>query len=327
VSDFVADDALTIATTRVEKLTIDEGAGASIWVKRDDQTNALYGGNKARKLQHILSDARRRGAKRIVTFGAAGSHHVLATTIFGTRLGMRVAAVLTPQADSEHAREVLRASLAQGLEALPATSSLAAPFVFLAHREPGDLVVPLGGSNVLGARGYVDAAREIEDAVSLRDIPPPHLIVVPVGSGGTAAGLACGLAKTRLRTRVIGAMVLGPKLVGATLTERLIVLLTRGDPSFRRNALARITFDDAYVGEGYGIPTKEGARATALGREHGLVTDPTYTSKALACALDLARNDPESRVLYWHTLSSAPMEPLLVDAPAGLPPKLARLLV
>ena len=320
------DDALIIARTPVQRLTVDAEQGVFLWVKRDDQTHPRYGGNKARKLRHILADARHREVKRIVTFGVAGSHHVLSTTLFATSLGIDVGAVLSPQPRTEHARDVLRAALAHGLEAWPAQPAFLTPLVFLAHVRRGDLVVPLGGSNVLGARGYVDAAEELRHAVSHHEMPEPDVLVVPVGSGGTAAGLCAGLARTSLRTRVHGALVMSPPWLGEALTRSLVARITRGDRSWRREALSRLTFDAAYRGGGYGQATAEGARAAEFGARNDLVTDPTYTAKALACALDLARRYPRRCVLFWHTLSSAPMDPLLRNAPRDLPPALDRLL-
>ena len=83
-------------------------------MKHDDQTSVLYGGNKVRKLEYLIVAARAREARRIVTFGAAGSHHVLATTVHASSAGFRTAAVLTPQPRTDHAVRNLRAGLALG---------------------------------------------------------------------------------------------------------------------------------------------------------------------------------------------------------------------
>ena len=93
-----------------------------MWVKRDDQTSAVYGGNKVRKLERLLSEARQRKAERIVTVGAVGSHHVLATGVFARPLGIKVEAILVPQSTSEHVLLNLRADLGGGSEILPAGS-------------------------------------------------------------------------------------------------------------------------------------------------------------------------------------------------------------
>src|SRR5271165_3657520 len=105
--------------TPVERLDELSGQESSLWVKRDDRTNEIYGGNKVRKLEWLLADARARGARRVVTVGAVGSHHVLATTYFGTKEGFEVEAILVPQPATAHALEVLRADLGLGLKAFP----------------------------------------------------------------------------------------------------------------------------------------------------------------------------------------------------------------
>ncbi|MGH7437038.1 MAG: pyridoxal-phosphate dependent enzyme, partial [Polyangiaceae bacterium] len=101
--------------TPVERLSPLSTDRSVLWVKRDDLTSPEYGGNKVRKLERILEHARARGARRIITIGAAGSHHVLATTYHGRKAGLEVEAVLVPQPGTPHVVEVLRASLAAGL--------------------------------------------------------------------------------------------------------------------------------------------------------------------------------------------------------------------
>jgi 1-aminocyclopropane-1-carboxylate deaminase/D-cysteine desulfhydrase-like pyridoxal-dependent ACC family enzyme len=136
-------------------------AGVKLWAKRDDLTGTLYGGNKVRKLEHLLKAARARGASRIVTIGAVGSHHVLATTLYGVRSGLRVAAILTPQPRSDQVIDNIRASIASGLETYPVAHAALVPVVLLKTLVRGDYFVPPGGSNVTGALGYVDGIAEL----------------------------------------------------------------------------------------------------------------------------------------------------------------------
>ena len=164
--------------------------GLGLWVKRDDTVGALYGGNKVRKLERLLGAARASGKSRILTVGAAGSHQVVATALYGRREGFDVEAVLVPQPPSEHGRRNLRVALAQGLEPVVATSWPAAPALALALVRGDTYFVPLGGSNALGSLGFVDAANELAGQVSSGAMPEPDVVVVAMGSGGTAAGLA-----------------------------------------------------------------------------------------------------------------------------------------
>lgn len=305
--------------------------GSQLWIKRDDRTHDLYGGNKVRKLDGILEQARDQGVKRVVTVGAAGSHHVLSTAIFGRRAGLEVEAVLVPQPRTDHVVEVLRASLGQGLRAFPVGSWAAAPFAIARRIASGARYIPVGGSNVLGSMGYVHAARELAAQVRAGELPEPDVCVVALGSGGTAGGLAAGLEAAGMGTVVAGACVSVPPWVLRIGSRRLAAACAiRAGIAFPSAAIrTRLTVDVRFLGAGYGHATPEGADATRDALEHtGLALDPTYTAKAFACALWHVRARRAARVLYWHTLNSAPMAPLLTDAPTeeALDPRLRALL-
>jgi D-cysteine desulfhydrase len=286
--------------TPVERLDALSTPDCDLWVKRDDLTNPEYGGNKVRKLERILADALARGARRVVTVGAAGSHHVFATAHFGRKVGLEVEAVLVPQPRTEHVLEMLRAGVAAGLRVFPVRSWTAAAFVVATRMRPGTVFVPVGGSSVAGTRGYVDAARELAAQVRAGAVPEPDVCVVALGSGGTAAGLALGLEAEGLATRVVGVCVATPRWAVRAASLRLA-----------KGARARLSMDARFLGGGYGYPTSDGDRATREAMEAGLSLDPTYTAKAFACALWHVRARRGAHILYWHTLSSAPMAPLL----------------
>jgi 1-aminocyclopropane-1-carboxylate deaminase/D-cysteine desulfhydrase-like pyridoxal-dependent ACC family enzyme len=288
-------------------------------VKRDDLLSRRYGGNKVRKLEHLLEEARRRGAKRIVTLGAAGSHHVLATAIYGKDLGFEVEAVLVPQPSTEHAKNNLRVALAHGLSVVTAPSWSFAPLVALTRLRRRTYVIPVGGSNAVGSLGYVEAARELAAQVSAGDLPEPDVVVVAVGSGGTAAGLAVGFEQAGLETRVRGVVVSPPVAIVSALTRRVTratAKLAGLSSAAASRAAARITLDGSFLGKGYGHPTAASEAAIVAAAEQGIALDAIYTAKAYACALT-AR---EENVLFWHTLSSAPLE-----EGDPLPPRLERL--
>jgi D-cysteine desulfhydrase len=319
---------LTVPTP-VQQLALEASHG-ELWLKQDGLTHALYGGNKTRKAAVILEHAAARGARRVLTFGAAGSHHVLATTLFAPGFGLRVAAVLTPQPATEHAQAVLGRSLSAGLEAYPASSASSALFTLLRHRRRADYVVPPGGSSAYGAQAYALALAELEAQVEAGALPAPAWIVVPLGSGGTAAGLLAGLARSRLKTRLLAVSVLGNPFAAAQvrfLARRALRL--SGDALVDREWQRRLVVDSSQIGRGYGWATSAGDNATQLASAYGLRLDPTYTAKAFAAALQLARGEHRAsttpaRVLYWHTLSVPDGGPTLTSP---LPPELARLLV
>lgn len=317
--------------TRVEALPGLSRPGTALWIKHDDESGSPYGGNKVRKLVHVLEDARARGAHRLVTVGAVGSHHVLATTLYGAAAGFEVEAVLVPQPRTPHVVANVRAGLAHGLRALPVGSYAMVP-LRIAPRllAKGSYLVTLGGSSVVGSMGYVDGARELAAQVREGAMPEPDVVVVALGSGGTAAGLAAGLELEGLRTRVVGVCVSKPAWLLGLMARRLArrcVHRAGGHATWRAIA-DRLAIDGRYVGRGYGFATEAGDRATAAAASAGIALDPTYTAKAFAAALDRVASGGVQTVLYWHTLSSAPMAPLLAAAPREeeLDPRVRRLL-
>lgn len=308
-------------------------AYAELWIKNDGSLHPLYGGNKVRKLQRILERARAAGARRILTFGPAGSHHVLSTALFAPLYGLRSGAVLFPQLRTEHAEQMLRVTAAQDIELYPAAMGVAglgvAASLARAFR-PGDVVVPPGGSNACGAAAYADAVGELCDQVARGELPAPDSLIVALGSGGTAAGLAAGFAERRLATQVVAVDVVGSHFGGAYARA------LAGQVLFRRTRrlglpFAALRVEQAEPGVRYGEPSARGESATQLAAEVGLVLDPSYTAKAFAKALELTERRASVRrcVLYWHTLSSVPFAPLLARAPplASLPPSLRGLLL
>ncbi|HEX2880440.1 MAG TPA: pyridoxal-phosphate dependent enzyme [Polyangiaceae bacterium] len=310
--------------------------GGELWVKNDGALAAPYGGNKVRKLAHVLPHAVELGRTRILTFGAAGSHHALATAVYAKRFGLKAAAILTPQHWSQHAELTLRAALVQGLEIFPAANSVEALELLPQVYNPCDLLVGPGALGPLGCRGFAEAVAELTAQVHSGVLPQPTCIVVAAGSGSTAAGLLAGLVQRRLDTRVVAvAAATNPALRPQILTQAWFALSseTRRATTMRKLSQSlEIIVNKS--GAGYGRPTEEKALARRIAQDFGLKLDVTYTAQAFHQALkeaghpDLnaaARAEP---VLYWHTLSAAEMTPLLEGAPAAPDPSwLSHLLI
>jgi 1-aminocyclopropane-1-carboxylate deaminase/D-cysteine desulfhydrase-like pyridoxal-dependent ACC family enzyme len=200
----------------------------------------------------------------------------------------------------------------------------------------GDFVVGPGGSTLDGTIGYVAAALELSRQIDDGVLPVPDVVVVALGSAGTAAGLLAGMAGSKPRvpspapslseTRLIGVRVVEPLLMGR---QRALLLAWRAALDEKlgldwSDLAARFTVEPRFLGAGYGYATAAGDRATELARRDGLTLDATYTAKTFAAALELVEKERFERILYWHTLSSAPIEPLLDGAPS-LVPELDRL--
>jgi len=312
---------------------------ASLWVKDDSRIHAIYGGNKSRKLIHILARAKARGRTCVVTFGAAGSHHVLATALFCRACGLAARAILVPQPWSSHAESVLQASINTGADLVPAGLTLPAVATVARGLTSNCQVIPPGGSDVDGCLGYFDAAQELGVQVRSGEVPEPDVIVVPFGSAGTAAGLWAGLEHARLRSRILAVSVLrgAGRYSYARWLARKVLKLVGSSAELHRE---RVIVDDRWVGAGYGLVSDAAHTAIELGRSLDLPLDPTYTAKAFAGALALviaervgsiaadARlgDSPTIRnVLYWHTLGVLSLrQELGNDRP--IPRKLALLL-
>lgn len=300
-----------------------------LWVKRDDLTHARYGGSKVRKLEALLEQAERQRARRILTIGAVGSHHVLATAFHGTARGFQVAALLVPQPRTPHVEETVRASLASGLSAIPLRSYASVPLAVMRERRRDDFWIPLGGSCPLGSDGYRLAAHELAEQIARGELPEPEWIVVALGSGGTAAGLAAGLAEVGLSTRVLAVAVSKPVIALRFMLQRRLQELGL-DRAMTKCAAGKLVVDGSYVGAGYGYATDAATRAVSLAHAEGLALDMTYTAKAFAAALAL--REKAKTILYWHTLASqdvrllGPTQAAATQEPLLLTPDIARLL-
>ncbi len=302
---------LGVYPTPITRLPDALGPGRDLWVKRDDLTSPRYGGNKVRKLERVLDVALRANARRIVTVGAAGSHHVLATAIYARDVDIDVEAVLVPQPRTPHVVENLRATSARA-RVFPATSVAHAATLIVDRVACGAHYVPMGGSTREGVAAYADAAAELLEQVARGELPEPRVVVVALGSGGTAAGLTAGFARARSPVRVIGVTVTEPRRWVGQRARRMVRACLRDVAP--RGAVGALEVNPRYLGAGYGHPTEEGARAVALGARYGLTLDDTYTGKAFAALQDLTANDDP--VVFWDTLSSAPLAPFLEGAPS-----------
>jgi D-cysteine desulfhydrase len=313
-----------------------------LWIKRDDLTHPDYGGNKLRKLEYAFGQAVARGHRSVATFGAAGSNHALATAVHAAGLGLDCTCLLGPQPTSAAVRRTLNRHLALGTRLVPwswggSRAERLALYRRLfrgpdaAHRP---WVIPIGGSTWHGTVGYVNAAFELAAQIRAGQAPEPDFIYLPLGTMGTVAGLAAGLAASGLSSRVVAVRVVIEQIADETRTRRLGArtadLLHRLDPAFPAIAAAAMNLEvrDEFLGEGYAVPTAAAREAVSwAASELGLGLETTYSGKALSALLaDAAAGRLRGRTaLFWNTYSSAP-----TSAPAdhpvrpGLPEALAR---
>ncbi|MBW2254661.1 MAG: pyridoxal-phosphate dependent enzyme [Deltaproteobacteria bacterium] len=290
-----------------------------LWVKDEGLAGTVYGGNKVRKLEFLLASARARGATELVTVGAAGSHHVLATALYGHTQGMRTHALLFSQPETDHARRNLSLIAAQCASLRPCRRRWALPFAAVAtwrnaSRAGIPYYVPPGGSDVVGSLGWLRAGLEIGVAVGDGTLPEPDRIYVPVGTGGTAAGLLVGLRLAGLRSELVGVRVvpfpLGTRWVVRRLVRRLVRFLRRNAVALPPLSFPPYRVESGWISGGYG---RTDARVEAVEREAaevGLVVEATYTAKCLgACLSDLRAADTPFTALFIDTVNSRALEP------------------
>lgn len=326
--------------TPVERLRLAVPGLPDLWVKRDDASCPLYGGNKPRKLEFVIGHALARGSRTLVTTGGLGTNHGLATTILGREAGLGTVLVLLHQPVTPLVRKTLLLHAAYGARHVWGRNVLgtAAQVVRVLGgatlRGERPYLVATGGSSARGDLGFVGAACELAEQVRAGALPEPAQLFVAVGTGGTLAGLALGLRLVGLRTRVVGVLVtdiLPPSAARIARGARAAhALLRRADPSVPP---LRISAGDLHVvrdqlGPGYGASTPAAERAVAIAADAGLRLETTYTGKCLAAILASAGAGPPGPVLFWNTYNGvdvaarAPREATLAD----LPPPLQRLL-
>jgi 1-aminocyclopropane-1-carboxylate deaminase/D-cysteine desulfhydrase-like pyridoxal-dependent ACC family enzyme len=312
---------------------------ASLWVKDDSRLHPIYGGNKCRKLLHILSQAKAQNKTNVLTFGAAGSHHVLATALFCRAFGLSARAFLIAQPWSLHAQTILRSSVNSGIELIPVGFGARSAATAIAGARSNCQVIAPGGSSVCGSLGYFEAAHEFAAQVRAGEVPEPDIIVVAFGTTGTAAGLWAGIQDAGLRSRILAVSVLGGR-GGALYAQALARRLLKRTKSTATLDTDRLVVDSRWVGAGYGIESEAARSAIDMASSIDLPLDPTYTAKAFAAALALVvaerigsigadpwpSGSPALRnVLYWHTLGA--MSPQLELANVNpIPGNLASLL-
>lgn len=345
--------ALCDLPTPVEPLLLgdwDARGFGELWVKRDDLTSAVYGGNKVRKLEFLLGGAIAEERPSVLTFGAFGSNHALATAVHARELGLTPHAVLSPQEPGPFAAATLRAHAALGTVIHLAEGWDGAAVAEGAIRRieaaggVAPYVIPMGGTNELGALAYAGAVFELAEQVraaahhALGGLVTTHetgalgampdVVYVAAGTLGTAIGLALGFAATGANTRVQAVRVTPDTVASHNVAERLVAdtvaLIRAHAPEFPALTLADLAFElrEDWFEPGYGVVTSETTEAVATGAAAGLKLETTYTGKAVAAMLADARAGKLAgeRVLFWDTYNSAPMPaPGPIDA---LPPVL-----
>lgn len=278
--------------------------GPRIYVKRDDQTGLAFGGNKTRKLEFLVAEARASGAKTLITTGAVQSNHCRQTAAAAAKFGFKCTLVLAggqPESiTSNYLLDLLLGANVVWTDRSSRDDDLKLTFLELESKDERPYLVPYGGSSPTGAAAYAYAIKELMDQRI-----QPDWIVFPTSSGGTQAGLVAGARLLGFKGRILGISVDEAadqlKIKIAQLASEVISKLGIQD-IFDEN---EILVNSDYCEPGYGVLTHVETEAIKLfAREEGLLLDPVYTGRAAGGLIDLIRKDyfsPSDTALFWHT--------------------------
>jgi L-cysteate sulfo-lyase len=287
-----------------------------ILIKRDDLTALGLGGNKARKLEYLVADARAQGATTLITTGAVQSNHARMTAAAACVAGMRCVLVLTTTTEAPAVAGNLLLDTLYGatIRLVPSIDPMLAvgqdeavvAAVASEERAAGRVpyVIPVGGSSGIGVCGYVGGTAELVDQLHDAGITPSRLYYAS-GSRGTQAGLTLGAGLCEAPYRVYGVAVSAgepEKIERAKRIGNEAAALLNLPERLERDDLVT---DQHFIGEGYGIPTREGLDAIALfARSEAILLDPCYTSKAAAAMIAHIRGGEirgDETIVFLHT--------------------------
>lgn len=263
-----------------------------------------------RKLEYLLADALQKGADTIITCGGVQSNHCRATTLASARLGLKVLLLLRGEPSSQPdgnlffdqlgGAQIVYITPEEYYHHLPQALERAAEGVRARGGKP--YIIPEGGSNPLGAWGYVEATRELRQQCRQSGVEPKS-IVLSASSGGTQAGVLVGTRLEGWRVQIYGACVSDNQ---QEIREKVFRLAQEINLTFSLNLplkLSEVLTDDRFLGEGYGLPTPDVLSIIGeVARTEGVILDPVYTGKAAHLMREyLSQNQMPTPVVFWHT--------------------------
>ena len=289
--------------------------GPRIFIKRDDLTGLALGGNKCRKLEYLLADAKQKGTDTIITGGSSQSNWAVQAAAAARKLGMETYLLLVKGVHIETQGNLLLHNILNSTVNIldiadPSEMFTTVPEKMnelaeqLRNKGLNPLIIPTGGDTPTGVAGWVNAAEEIRQQLRAQKVDAQHLVLA-TGSGGTQAGLALGFKYLKYPINVIGISVFS----GQATTTNVVVTETNECAKLLgldiNISSEEVTIYDDYIGEGYGIPTKECIEAIRLvAQTEAIFLDPVYTGKAMSGLIDLVNKGYFTKndiVLFIHT--------------------------
>jgi len=278
--------------------------GPRLLVKRDDQTGLAFGGNKTRKLEYLLAEARDQEADLLITAGAVQSNHCRQTAAAAARFGFACILVLfgdPPEPpDGNHLLHYLLGAELVFTQRENVENKLREVFQNALSEGQKPYLIPYGGSNPTGAMGYVNAMLELA-----QQDPTPDWIVFPSSSGGTQAGMLVGARISGYTGKILGISVDEPAEVLKINVSKLATETAAAIGKDWYFSVDDVLVNDEYNTQGYAVMGEPEIEAIRLfAQKEALILDPVYTGRAAAGLIDLIRKDffdPSETVLFWHT--------------------------
>ncbi len=296
------------------------------YVKND----GLQGSNKARKLRYLLAQAQAQKAQSVIAFGCVGSNQTAQTAIFCKELGLQAVCFLRDQKKSDIVEQNLLIQLACNAQIIYGKNreeQQQQAFAFcqeeLANKRPLPFILAVGGSTALGTLGAVEAAFELKEQIDAGILPCPARIYLPLGSGGTAAGLILGCKLAQLPTQIIPVLI-EPEDVAGTMEKKMRALVHATEKLLRSlvPSLPELTItpqdyriNKDFCGPDYAMSTPESLKAKNFLSNYGFYLDDTYSAKCCAavCA-ELNSPDYDNKpILFWNTHQQGQYEKLIAS--------------
>ncbi len=283
--------------------------------KKESDGSHLYGGNKPRKLEFLLADARNKGKETIITYGCAGSQHALATAVYAKEMGFkRCILMLKDQPNSPIVRHNLLLDYYIGAELrfFPNNKERSLATEEILKNDQEAYLIPTGGSNEIGAIGFVNAVFELAEQIKQGLIKEPDFIYIPIGSCATTTGLLLGIQSIGLKSKVV-AVAVEPEevedefyLKTKELFDKSNKYLNSLDESFKIESFPedKLIVNKKFAGIQYGLVTKEASDAMRLvNKIEEVKLEGTYSSKPIAAIMDDIANGviKDETVLFWNT--------------------------
>src|SRR5690554_73362 len=292
----------------------DANPNYNIFIKRDDQTGLASGGNKTRKLEYLIQQAIDQGCDTIFTAGAQQSNHCRQTAAACAVAGLECHLIIKGKEPETYQGNLLLSHLLGAKLHFTGKNDKEIDFEFFTNKLDGNkkpFIIPIGGSNIMGALGFVEAVKELKNQLNEQSLNIDYIFFAS-SSGGTQAGLILGLELFQLETELVPIKIDKDDSSKIDIEEVILNLVLEGKDLLkieRDYSIKDVTLNKDYNQSAYAVLTDNEKHAIhKLAVTEGILLDPVYTGRAFYGMLDFLKEKripTNSNVLFWHTGGSA----------------------